>query len=309
MNFTDLVESHPEVVRDRYALSFSKQRAPAEIADSFSRFGVVMLKNALAPELLETCAGAFRRFVQSFRTGADMAPGERRRLQGVGGEADGGSWYSPWAVRDRDNFPAATVLSAVIRSWVWDVVEEICRSSHIVILLKWCTARCGIDKPLGIGAHQDAKVVAGAVPFSIWIPLQKIVPRENSGLGFVVPGPDHLLPTLPHDDVGPEYVLSDLARLWIPPYAVGDLTIHSRFSPHFTTGYGTLSDRFSLEIRAMPRNAAPQNYLDPAIYVSRRNGVPTIVEVKGSAEIGVQGFFNSRDLAGATSGELRKVLL
>jgi hypothetical protein len=188
-------------------------------------------------------------------------------------------------VRDRDDFPTATVISAVIRSWVWDVVEEIC------------------------GAHQDAKVVASAVPFSIWIPLQKIVPCVNSGLGFVVPGPDRLLPTLPHDDDGSEYVLSDLARLWILPYEVGDITIHSRFSPHFTTGYGTLSNRFSFEIRAMPGNAAPQNYLDPAIYVSRRNGVPTIVETRSSAKIGPRDFFDSRGLSCATSGELRKVLL
>ena len=309
MNFTDLVESHPEVMRDRYALSFSKQRAPAEIADAFSRFSVVMLKNALAPELLEACAEVFQRYVQSLKAGTDAVAGDRRRLQGANGEADAGSWHSPWAVRDRDDFPTATVISAVIRSWVWDVVEEICGSSHIVILLKWCTARHAIDQPLGIGAHQDAKVVASAVPFSIWIPLQKIVPCVNSGLGFVVPGPDHLLPTLPHDDVGSEYVLSDLARLWIPPYEVGDLTIHSRFSPHFTTGYGTLSDRFSLEIRAMPRNAAPQNYLDPAIYVSRRNGVPTIVETRSSAKIGPQGFFDSPGLSSATSRELRNVLL
>lgn len=309
MNFTDLVENHPEVMRDRHALSFSKQRSAAEIADAFSRFGVVMLRNALAPEPLETCAEVFRRFVQLPEAGPDIAHGEHRRLPPANAEADASSWHSPWAVRERDYFPAAVIMSAVIRSWIWDVVEEICCSSHIVILLKWCTARHGIDRPLGIGAHQDAKVVASDVPFSIWIPLHEIVPRVNSGLGFVVPGPEHLLPTLPHDDVGPDYVLRDPASLWIPPYAAGDLTIHSRFSPHFTTGYGTLSDRFSLEIRAMPRTVAPQDYLDPAIYVSRRNGVPTIVEMRGSAQPGVQAFFDSPDLSSAAFGETRKILL
>ncbi|MEA2801777.1 MAG: hypothetical protein QOE49_1872 [Rhodospirillaceae bacterium] len=295
MNFNDLVESHPEIMRDRHALSFSDQRRPADIADAFSRLGVVMLKNALSPEPLETCTEVFQRFVHSPEAALGMAPGERRRLRGASGERDSGSWHSPWAVRDGDYFPAAVLMSAVIRSWIWDVVEDICRSSHIVILLKWCTARHAIDRPLGIGAHQDGKVVATAVPFSIWIPFQKIVPRVNAGLGFVVPDPGRLLPTLPHNDIGADYVLRDPARLWIPPYAAGDVTIHSRFSPHFTTGYGTLSDRFSLEIRAMPRKVAPQNYLDPAISVSRRNGIPTIVEARSSTGIGVQEFLAALD--------------
>src|SRR5437868_3975914 len=111
MNFKELVESHPEIMRDRHALSFSEQRGPAEI----------------------------------------------------------------------------------------------CGSSHLAMVLKFCTARHGIDRPLGVGAHQDAKVVAPDLPLSIWIPLHQIVPHLNSGLGFVVPDPGRLLPTLPHNDVGPEY--------------------------------------------------------------------------------------------------------
>jgi len=309
MNFKDLVESHPEVMRDRYTLGFSERRRPAEIADAFSRFGVVMLKDALPPAMLQSCAEAFRRFVQQFAAKPSRPPDQSPTPEADKGDTDSGSWHSPWVLRDGGYFPAAVVISAIIRSWTWDVVEEICGSSHIVIVLKWCTARHSVDKLLGVGAHQDARVVAGNVPFAIWIPFQQIMPRVNSGLGFVVPAPDHLLPTLPHDDVGPEYILSDPARLWIPPYAARDLTIHSKFSPHFTTGYGTLSDRFSLEIRAMPRNAAPQNDLDPAIYVSRRNGVPTIVEMQGSAEIGVQDFFASADLSSAACKNLRKVLI
>ena len=308
MNFKDLIESHPEIVLDRHSLSLSAQSRPTEIADAFSRFGVVMLKDALPPAVLERCAEAFRRFVQSLGTEQGMAAGEKRRPQRENTEAYAASWHSPWMVRHEDRFPAAVIMSAVIRSWIWDIVEEICSSSHIAILLKWCTARHSVDQSLGVGAHQDAKVVAAEAPFSIWIPFHDITPPANSGLGFVVPSPDRLLPTLPHDDVGPDYVLSDLAKLWIPHYAAGDLTIHSKFSPHFTTGYGTLSDRFSLEIRAMSRSTAPEKYLDPAMYVSRRNGIPTIVEVRGSPELGVQGFFDSADLSTATSKELRKVI-
>jgi hypothetical protein len=300
MNYKELVESHPEIMRDRHALSFSEQRRPADIADAFARSGVVMLKGALAPETLETCAKAFRCFVdapEASRTG-------RRR---DGGANHSGSWHSPWAVRHQDCFPTAIIISALLRSWTWDVVEEICGSSHIAIVLKFCTARRGIDSPLGVGAHQDAKVVAPDIPLSIWIPLHQIVPNLNSGLGFVVPHPGRLLPTLPHDDVSAEFVLADPARLWIPAFAAGDLTIHSRFSPHFTTGYGTLSDRFSLEIRVTPRSDLSPTHEDPAICVSRRNGIPTIVEARSSAVSGAQAFLDCQQLAQAASEGVRKV--
>jgi hypothetical protein len=306
MNFKELVGRHPEVMRDRHALSFSEQRRPAEIAAAFARSGVVMLKGALPPETLVPCAEAFRRFVHSSDTQAGMGRAGRRPETGDG-ETSAGSWHSPWAVRDRDRFPAAVIMSALLRSWTWDVVEELCSSSHLAIVLKFCTARHGIDRPLGVGAHQDAKVVSPELPLSIWIPLHEIVPQQNSGLGFVVPAPDHLLPTLPHNDVGPDYVLEDPARLWIPPYAAGDLTIHSRFSPHFTTGYGTLSDRFSLEIRATPRSALPPMHEDPVICVSRRGGIPTIVEARSSAASPARAFLDCAELVRAASRDLRTV--
>ena len=306
MNFKELVEGHPEILRDRQALSFSEERRTADIAVAFARSGVVMLKGALAPETLASCAEAFRRFVHSSEAGQNVSrTGERLRTGE--GESHGGSWHSPWAVRCRDSFPAAAIISALFRSWTWDVVEEICGSSHIAIVLKFCTARHGVDRPLGVGAHQDAKVVAPDLPFSMWIPLHKIVPPLNSGLGFVVPDPGRVLPTLPHNDVGPDYVLEDPARLWIPTYAAGDLTIHSRFAPHFTTGYGTLSDRFSLEIRATPRSALPAEHEDPVICVSRRNGIPTIVEARSSAGSAAQGFLDGAELGRAASKDLRKV--
>jgi hypothetical protein len=278
MDFRTLLEQRPEIVEDRYSLSFWQRHPPSEIAPAFAREGVVMLKGALPAALIASSAEAFGNFILA----GDDLPSERKTADG--------SWHSPWLVRCGTRFPAADLISAVIRSWAWDVVEEFCRSANIVVLLKFCTARHSVDRLLGVGAHQDAKVVASELPMSIWIPLQPVVPGRNSGLGFVVHPPGGLLPTLPHDDVGADYVLGDPARLWIPRYAPGDLTIHSRFSPHFTTGYGTLSDRFSLEIRAMPRSAAPAQHLDPAIYVARRRGIPTVIDAQSSAAIGATAF-------------------
>ena len=273
MNFSTLLERHPEVSLDRHRLAFSEEVAGADVAKAYERSGVVMLKAALPPAVLEAAACAFRRYLQARRARS--------------------SWHSPWLVRDGDCFPAAGILAAVVRSWAWDVVETICQSSRIVLLLKFCTARHSIDESLGIGAHQDAKAVARNVPFSLWIPLQEIVPGRGSGLGFVVPQADRVLPTLAHDDVGADYVLREPGNLWIPPYALGDVSIHSKLCVHFTTGFGTLSDRYSLEVRAMPRTAAPANHLDPALHVARRDGLPSFVLAHSSAETGADEFLKA----------------
>lgn len=303
MDFRTLIQTQPEILEDRYALTFSKQVLPHRIAGAFSHFGVVMLKNALPPSTLMAGAEAFRLYLQSQPSDQSSFEGEHAPGRG---ENDSGSWHSPWMVRHGNQLPAASVLAAIIRSWAWDVIEQICQSSNIVVLLKFCTARHSIDRSLGVGGHQDAKVVASDVPLSMWIPLQDIVPGHHSGLGFVVPHPDRVLPTLPHNDIGAECVLRDLRSLWIPRYALGDLTIHSRLSPHFTTGFGTLSDRFSLEVRAMARAAASPEHIDPAIYVSRRSGMPTIVDVKSSAGIGADEFLDSSQLAPVTAKQLRR---
>ncbi len=289
MNFKELLGNHPDVTKDRYALSFSREARPADIAAAYSKFGVVRLREALRPEMLGAEGEALRRSLRVHRSLTADSPQQ----------AYSGSWYPPWSLREGDRFPAAAVIAAVIRSWVWDVVENLCASSHIVLLLKWCTVRHAIDKPLGVGGHQDAKVVAEGVPFSLWIPFDRIIPGQNSGLGFVVPVPDGLLPTLQHQDFGADYLLQDPSKLWIPSYDLGDLTIHSRFSPHFTTGYGSEAERLSLEIRPMSRRAAPPEYLDPSVGVSRRQGIPTIVDIRRSADIGANAFLDSADLGRA----------
>lgn len=287
MNYQELLERHPEITQDRHALSFARHARPADIITAYEQFGVVQLKEALPPDMLTAQAEALRRY---------LAP-QRVAAQAGGPAAYSGSWHAPWSLGQRDSYPAAAVIAAVLRSWIWDVVENLCGSSHIVLLLKWCTVRQSIDLPLGVGGHQDAKVVAKDAPFSLWIPFSPIVPGRTSGLGFVVPAPEGVLPTLPHDDVGADYVMKDPSKLWIPSYAVGDLTIHSRFSPHFTTGYGTETERLSLEIRAMARRTAPVKYIDPSVYIARRQGIPTIVEVRRSDNVPADDFLDSADFA------------
>src|SRR5262249_62013651 len=116
MTFKTLFESHPEVTRDRHSLSFSRTARPLDIAGAFSRQGVVMLKDALPLPPLVAAGRAFSRCLQS----SHAARGN-----------DAGSWHSPWQVPDRDDFPAAAILAAVMRSWAWEVVEAARQSSHL----------------------------------------------------------------------------------------------------------------------------------------------------------------------------------
>jgi hypothetical protein len=249
MLFASLVEKHPEILRDRAGLSFTDQAAPATIAAAFATSGVVKLRGALPAAALQAGRDAF---------------------QGFG--SDGDSWHWPWAVRAGQHFPMATVFHALLKSWAWRVIERLCRSQHIAIPLSGCIARHAVDMPLGLGAHQDAFGFGPALPFSVWIPLQTITPLEDSGLGFIVPALDHVVSADSPANVGADLMLSDPGKLWIPTYELGDITIHSNLSAHFTTGYGTRAHRYSLEIRALPRLTAPRKHLDPAIYVARRDG-------------------------------------
>jgi hypothetical protein len=258
--FDELLDQHPNVQDDWPDQSFTNRAAPAVAAAALKRCGVIMLRNALPAAILPSCCASFEQFARSLEC-----------------QSDDGSWHAPWHVRHRQHLPAATILSTLLSSWAWAVIEEICCSEDITVLLSFCMARHIVDKPLAAGAHQDATAVAPDIPFAMWIPFHAVTPRQNSGLGFIIPAPERILPALPHNDVGPEYVLANFHRAWVPHYAPGDLSIHTNLSPHFTTGYGTWTDRYSLEIRAMARESAPAKYQDPAIHIGRRNGEAAVV--------------------------------
>jgi len=202
-----------------------------------------MLRAALLEKTLAPCRRTFERFVRSLGKTwwSDLRWGEKDDgpdPEWAEGEAETGSWHKPWTVRHWNRRPAAAVISALVKSWAWPVVEEISGTSDIAVLLGLCLARHAIDVDLGVGAHQDAKGLPPMVPFSVWVPMHDVTPRSNSGLGFVVGPPDCVLPTLPHGDVGPDYFLEKIDRVWVPTYRAGDLTIHTNYMPHFTTGYG-----------------------------------------------------------------------
>jgi hypothetical protein len=263
--FDELLADFPEVQRDRYGLTFARDERTTEVARALSECGVVMLKDALPADVLSDCRRSFEDFTRSLPE-----------------ESSCGSWHLPWLVRDDSLWPAAVILRRLIDSWAWRVIEDLCGSTDIAVLLSFCVAHHAIDTRLGAGAHQDAKVLPAELPLSMWIPLQGVVPLRTSGLGFLPPPPDRVLPTLPHNDIGPDYVLGNFDKAWVPSYAAGDLTIHSHLLPHFTTGYGTRSDRYSLEIRAMAMSQADPKLQDPAIYVSRRHGWLTFVDSRCS---------------------------
>jgi hypothetical protein len=272
----ELLDHHPAVLEDRHRLSFTRETGPGTIVEALSRHGVVMLRQALPVEMLEPCRDAFHNFSRSlgrprrWRWG-DEGPDPRWDA----GESELGSWHMPWVVRHRGRRPAATVITALLKSWAWPIIETLCDSREIAILLGYCVARHNIDAALGVGAHQDATVVSDRLPFSIWVPLHDVTPGRTSGLGFVVPAPTSVLAAQRNGDVGPTYILQNLPNIWLPAYCAGDITIHSKMSPHFTTGFGTGTDRYSLEIRAAPSSQASPEEMDPGLFVDQATIVGT----------------------------------
>jgi hypothetical protein len=301
-----LIKQHPQILHPRRYLAFSSKNAPIEASKEFDRSGVVMLRGAISPATLARCRQAFQEFINTMvrRKREARAPqhdgvlalDENPKPEWDDGELDEGSWHLPWVVRHDGYSPTAAILAALIGSWAWPFIEAICHSQDIVVMFGLCLARHNIDKELGVGVHQDATAVNPEVPLSIWIPLHDVVPKRQSGLGFVVPSPGHIIPALPHHDIGVDYFFDQLRmnNVWVPRYHAGDLTIHSRYSPHFTTGYGTQTDRYSLEIRLWGRDESfAKKYYDPSMRIRRRNGIPMITETTCSVGIGAHGFLAS----------------
>src|SRR5437762_4388608 len=226
MNIRELIEQHPAVTRHRHELTFTAQDAPEAGAEAFSQHGVVMLRDAMPAMALLPSRFAFHRFARTLGgthwpwdwcfACTDDGPGP----QWAAGEDHYGSWHRPWAVRYWHYRPTATVISRLVKSWAWGVVERLCGSSDIAILLSLCLARHAIDRDLGVGAHQDAQGLPPVVPFSIWLPLHGVAPGRKSGLGFVTDPPGRLLPVPPGSDLdlGDRVVLDNLDSVWVPTY-------------------------------------------------------------------------------------------
>jgi len=247
-----------------------------------------MLKGALAPE------DAGGRALRLSGASSSTRPKPRTAWHARGQRLQTGddenqrpaSWHSPLGGEGSRSFSRPPVIiSALLKSWTWDVVEEICgfiASRHRAQILH--PRGMAIDTPLGVGAHQDAKVVAPDLPLSI---LDSTSPDR---------APFEFRPWLHRTGtpaaccrrlarittVGPEYVLGDPARLWISALRqLATSPFHSKFAPHFTTGYGnTLRPLQPWKSALTPRSALPSRHEDPAICISRRNGIPTIVEAR-----------------------------
>ena len=297
MKVKQLIELHPEVLQNRFNLSFSGSDSMADVACVLRQQGVVMLQNALPPEMLAACRRSFADFTRSLGRRRQWARlldrDDRPTTEWANGETPAGSWHNPWVVQHWLQRPAATIISAVISSWVWPLVEDMCGSTDIAILLGLCQARHAIDIDLELGAHQDAKVLPEVAPFALWIPLQTVVPGQHPGLGFVVGPPDGLLPTLPHNDVGPEYLLDNMKRVWVPEYQPGDISAHTKLLPHFTTGYGTGADRYSLELRAVARKDAFNPLDNPSVFVSRVGVVLRVVGTHSEPPVRAKSFLRA----------------
>lgn len=297
--FRELAKEYPEIFRPRDELCFERSIDRGAIASKWYESGAVLLRDVIRRDVLSEARATFHKFIAT-----TIKPGAKGRaaVEKNSGCDDGpaaewnegeviyGSWHAPWVIRHNGQAAMAMVVADLIGSWAWPVIEEICRSTDIVVMFGLCIGRHNIDQDLSVGVHQDAVAVNPDVPLSIWIPLHEVVPRRQSGLGFIVPSPGAAIPAKPNNDIGVSYVIDNVEKIWVPHYRAGDLSIHSRYSPHFTTGYGTLTDRYSLEVRLWAHDDSLRHLRDPSVMVSRRDGALVISETRCSKGIGAHHF-------------------
>jgi len=239
VQYRELLDKHPEMLGNRFNLIFRRGSEDEAVAQ-FRRHGVIQLRHALPPILLADMREKCMRAAAAFEPSSRAAEGYRS-----------GKGNYPWEFQ-LDGYVLAPLFRAAIESWAWKVIEKICGSRRIVFFVPQCMARHAVDVAMDIGAHQDAVNVSVHMPFSVWVPLQAINPGQMSSLGFIVNGEQQIL------DLSrfPEHMLAHAEFLWLPAYELGDLTIHDNLTPHSTTGFGTGSERLSVELRCTSRQAA-----------------------------------------------------
>lgn len=266
MWFDEYLDRHPEVRVDRAGAVHGRGQSPEAVAESFCRTGVALLRQAIPASTLEGVRTRLDR--QTLEILRRFEAGERTRdvtafLEGQGSFL--------WTLKDHEYF-LRNLIPDLARSWAWPVIEAICGSRRIVVLVSFCFMRRVVDQRLGVGAHQDAVGFETDLPVSIWMPLHPVVVGQRSGLGFVTGATQEIVPHI-ESNMGEAYVFAHEGQVWLPDYEVGDLSIHGMYTPHCTTGFGTGRDRYSLEVRCVAEEVAPLYLQDPAVVIDGRGGV------------------------------------
>ena len=119
--FHEVAAQHPEMLRRRGDLSFSRDSVPGVVAQQWRQSGVVMLREVLSPEMLAGCRRTFDQFIetavkkngnaQPLANGSAQAFDDGPGPEWANGETIHGSWHLPWTIRHGGQFPLTTVLS------------------------------------------------------------------------------------------------------------------------------------------------------------------------------------------------------
>jgi hypothetical protein len=281
--FDEFLAVFPQILAERKQLVHGSDAVSSldVLAGRFDQQGLLVFKQALSPVLISRVLEHLIDFGKKLERFPELARWDPRTpsayRQGTGNHV--------WELEIDEQYVLAPLIPALVGSWVWPAVEMLCGSTDILIALPACVMRHVTDNRLTLGVHQDTTAVSDVIPHSFWIPLHDVVPELCSGLGFVVPRPDGALPCAPNTDIGEHYLLEHVNDTWLPSYSSGDVSLHHKFTPHFTTGFGTQTERFSVEIRCMAASSvAPEHLRNPSLYVTRGSeGQPQITEMRAMA--------------------------
>lgn len=243
-------------VIEQVLFSASSHPSPDNIVATIRRYGVVLLKGAVAAAVVDRVRAALESFEQ--RLNDEVTSGRRD-------------------AEDRDRLLRAGItgphleeemlaLLAELEPVVARHVEHYSGSGDLVVPANHFLFRKrdqhASDAALKRGNrhnfHQDHDLIPGAFPFNVWVPLSSI-DDEALGLSFAFPATAQVFP-VPVDIES--YLEKNNGFIWTPNMDVGDILLFHRYTIH--GAYTTLNrpvPRYSAEFRVGRRSGAPETHL------------------------------------------------
>jgi hypothetical protein len=243
-------------VIEKVLFSASSHPGPDEIVATIRRYGVVLLKGAIAAAAVDRMHAAVesleRHLNDEVASGRRDAKDRDRLLRaGITGSH-----------LEEDMLALLAELGPVVARHVEHYLgcgDLVVPDNHLLFRKRDQNASdAALKRGNRHNFHQDHDLIPGAFPFNVWVPLSAI-DDEALGLSFAFPSTTEVFP-VPVDIES--YLENHSGFIWTPNMDVGDILLFHRYTIHGT--YTTLKrpvPRYSAEFRVGTRSAAPETHL------------------------------------------------
>jgi hypothetical protein len=243
-------------VIEQLRFSASSNPSPEKIVAAVHRYGVVLLKGAIAAATVERVCAALEGFDRQLSddvTCGRLTAEDRDRLlrSGVTGPH-----------LEEEMLTLLAGLEPVVARYAEHYLgcgDLVVPDNHFLFRKRdQAASNYALNRGNRHNFHQDYDLIPGAFPFNVWVPLST-VEDQALGLSFVFPQTTQIFP-VPMDVES--YLEKNSGFVWAPNMDVGDIFLFHRYTIH--GAYTTLNrpvPRYSAEFRVGTRAAAPETHL------------------------------------------------